>query len=180
MSQRSQIEWLKFSRLRNKPLITCTDQCEYYCFHIFCSFLSFDSHGPSSGPYEIIVIFYFLSGNLMLVISWRKFGRRDQERRLAQSSGTSLRRGLTACVRTATGVLRKRPVSQHTSPPSLPGRVGRTTQERKIRDQLAATNAVPIQIKITPTQRSRVIFSFRISHAAKARSTLSSPSKGYR
>jgi hypothetical protein len=98
MSQRSQIEWLKFSRLRNKPLITCTDQCEYYCFHIFCSFLSFDSHGPSSGPYEIIVIFYFLSGNLMLVISWRKFGRRDQERRLAQSSGTSLRRGLTACV----------------------------------------------------------------------------------
>jgi hypothetical protein len=114
MSQRSQIEWLKFSRLRNKPLITCTDQCEYYCFHIFCSFLSFDSHGPSSGPYEIIVIFYFLSGNLMLVISWRKFGRRDQERRLAQSSGTSLRRGLTACVRTATGVLRKRPVShQH-------------------------------------------------------------------
>ena len=108
MSQRSQIEWLKFSRLRNKPLITCTDQCEYYCFHIFCSFLSFDSHGPSSGPYEIIVIFYFPSGNLMLVISWRKFGRRDQERRLAQSSGTSLRRGLTACVRTATGVLRKR------------------------------------------------------------------------
>ena len=112
MSQRSQIEWLKFSRLRNKPLITCTDQCEYYCFHIFCSFLSFDSHGPSSGPYEIIVIFYFLSGNLMLVISGRKFGRRDQERRLAQSSGTSLRRGLTACVRTATGVLRKRPVAQ--------------------------------------------------------------------
>src|SRR6266436_3160207 len=112
MSQRSQIEWLKFRQLRNKPLITCTDQCEYCCFHIFCSFLSFDSHSPSSGPYEIIVIFYFLSGNLMLVISWRKFGRRDQERRLAQSCGTSLRRGLTACVRTATGVLRKRHFAQ--------------------------------------------------------------------
>src|SRR5271165_2900993 len=91
MSQRSQIEWLKFSRLRNKPLITCTDQCEYYCFHIFCSFLSFDSHGPSSGPYEIIVIFYFLSGNPMLVITWRSLAAGDQERRLAQSSGTSLR-----------------------------------------------------------------------------------------
>src|SRR4029077_17872520 len=41
MSQRSQIEWLKFSRLRNKPLITCTDQCEYYCFHIFLFFFVF-------------------------------------------------------------------------------------------------------------------------------------------
>jgi hypothetical protein len=71
MSQRSQIEWLKFSRLRNKPLITGTDQCEYYCFHIFCSFLSLEPHRPSSGPHEIIIIFYFPSGNLMLVISWR-------------------------------------------------------------------------------------------------------------
>jgi hypothetical protein len=43
MSQRSQIEWLKFGRLRNKRLmlrvpVTCTDQCEYYCFHILRSF----------------------------------------------------------------------------------------------------------------------------------------------
>jgi hypothetical protein len=28
-------------------------------------------------PYEIIIIFYFLSRNLIFVISWRKFGRRD-------------------------------------------------------------------------------------------------------
>ena len=51
---------------------------------------------------------------------------------------------------------------------------------RKIRDQLPATNATPIEIKITPTQRSRVIFSFRISQAAKDRSTLSSPSRSSR
>jgi hypothetical protein len=43
MSQRSQIEWLKFSRLSNRPLITGTDQCEYYCFHILCSFFVFRS-----------------------------------------------------------------------------------------------------------------------------------------
>src|SRR5271157_6634056 len=43
MSQRSQIEWLKFGRLRNERLFTRTDQCEYYCFHIFCSFLSLRS-----------------------------------------------------------------------------------------------------------------------------------------
>ena len=40
ISQRSQINWLKFGRLRNKRLITCTDQCEYYCFHMFCSFFT--------------------------------------------------------------------------------------------------------------------------------------------
>src|SRR5260370_33120984 len=40
MSQRSQIEWLKFGRLRIELLFTRSDQCEYYCFHIFCSFLS--------------------------------------------------------------------------------------------------------------------------------------------
>src|SRR6202171_1234123 len=43
MSQRSQIERLKFGRLRNKRLFTRTDQCEYYCFHICCSFLSLRS-----------------------------------------------------------------------------------------------------------------------------------------
>src|ERR1700676_524379 len=43
MSQRSQIEWLKFGRLRNDRLFTRTDQCEYFCFHIFCSFLSLRS-----------------------------------------------------------------------------------------------------------------------------------------
>src|ERR1700726_1440881 len=39
MSQRSQVEWLKFGRLRNERLFMRIDQCEYYCFHIFCSFL---------------------------------------------------------------------------------------------------------------------------------------------
>jgi hypothetical protein len=40
ISQRLQIEWLKFSRLRNKRLVTCTDQREYYCFHMFHSFFT--------------------------------------------------------------------------------------------------------------------------------------------
>ena len=39
MSHRSQIEGPKFGRLRNKRLFTCTDQCEYHFFHIFCSSL---------------------------------------------------------------------------------------------------------------------------------------------
>jgi hypothetical protein len=47
MSQRSQIECLKFSRLRNKRLFRCTDQCEYDCFHILCSFLFFFRLAPS-------------------------------------------------------------------------------------------------------------------------------------
>ncbi len=36
MSERLQIEGPKFGRLRDRRLFPSTDQCECYCFHIFC------------------------------------------------------------------------------------------------------------------------------------------------
>ena len=87
MSQRSQIEWLKFGRLRNKPLMLCVPG-GLISANIIASasifsvlFLSFDQHRRSSVPYEVIIISYFLSRNLMFVISWRKFGRRVRSSR---------------------------------------------------------------------------------------------------
>src|ERR1700726_3105776 len=72
MSQRSQIEWLKFGRLRNERLFTRTDQCEYYCFHIFCSFLSLRSTPSVVRPLRDNYHFLFPITKSDVVISWRK------------------------------------------------------------------------------------------------------------
>jgi hypothetical protein len=47
-------------------------------------------------------------------------------------------------------------------------------------DQLPATNAIPIQIKITPTQCSRVISSFRIKPSSKGQEHSVESLKWYR
>src|ERR1700737_424492 len=93
MSQRSQIEWLKFSRLRNKPLITCIDQCEYYCFHIFCSFFVFRFPVSLVRPLPDNHPFLFPIRKSDVCNKLEKVWPKGSRRRLAQSSGTSLRRG---------------------------------------------------------------------------------------
>src|SRR5258705_760462 len=76
MSQRSQIEWLKFGRLKNERLFTRTDQCEYYCFHIFCSFLSLRSTPSVVRPLRDNYHFLLPITKSDVVISWRKLRER--------------------------------------------------------------------------------------------------------
>ena len=107
MSQRSQIEWLKFSRLRNKPLITCTDQCEYYCFHILRSF--FFRLTPSVvGPLRDNHHFLFPITKSDVCNKLEKVWPKGSRKAACSIFWNVSKRGLTACVRTATGVLRKR------------------------------------------------------------------------
>jgi len=77
MSQRSQIERLKFGRLRNNVSLRVPISVNITASISAVLFCLCDQHRRSSGPYEIIIISYFLSRNLMFVISWTKFGRRD-------------------------------------------------------------------------------------------------------